>query len=115
MDAQMRIGDAERERTVAALQQYVSDGYLTLDEFSERSEAAYRARTRGELAVLTQDLAPDQRPPAPAPDRGGIWGRPSWTPVTIAVAATVGLAVLVGLVMVLMMLGAMGGMGGMMD
>lgn len=109
MDPQMRIGDAERERTVAALQQYVSDGYLTLDEFSERSAAAYRARTRGELTVLTQDLAPDHRPPASTPARGGMPGRISWTPVAIAVAAAVGLAVLVGVVMVLMMLGAMGG------
>jgi hypothetical protein len=37
MDTRMRVGDAEREQTVAALQQYVSDGYLTIDEFSERS------------------------------------------------------------------------------
>jgi hypothetical protein len=115
MDPQMRVGDAEREQAVAALQQYVSDGYLTLDEFSERSAAAYRARTRGELVGLTQDLAPrEHRPPAPNPAMGGALGRISWTPVAIAVAVAVGLVVLAGVAMVLMMLGVMGGMGGMM-
>lgn len=113
MDPQLRVGDAERERTVAALQQYVSDGYLTLDEFSERSAAAYQAKTRGELVVLTQDLAhSDQRPLAPIPARGGPLSRISWTPVAIAVAVVVGLVVLAGGLMVLIMLGTMGGMMG---
>ncbi|MGH3985684.1 MAG: DUF1707 SHOCT-like domain-containing protein [Pseudonocardiaceae bacterium] len=34
----------------ATLQQQVGTGWLTLDEFSERSAAAYRARTLGDLA-----------------------------------------------------------------
>lgn len=111
MDPQMRVGDAEREQTVAALQQYVSDGYLTLDEFSERSAAAYRATTHGELGILTQDLARGDQPP-PVLARGGPLGRISWTPVAVAVAVIVGIVVLAGVAMLLMMLGMMGGMMG---
>ena len=55
-DPSIRASDGERERVVAALQQHVGAGRLTLDEFSERSAAAYRARTTGDLAVLTGDL-----------------------------------------------------------
>jgi len=32
------------------------DGRLTVDEYDTRVTAAYEARTRGELAALTQDL-----------------------------------------------------------
>jgi hypothetical protein len=35
----------------------MGDGRLTADEFGERMEAALSARTLGELAVLTADLA----------------------------------------------------------
>lgn len=35
----------------------VSDGRLTLEEHSHRVERAYQARTLGELATLTRDLA----------------------------------------------------------
>ena len=40
----------------AALQRHVGAGRLTLDEFSERAEAAYRARTLGDLDTLLEDL-----------------------------------------------------------
>lgn len=52
----IRASDADRERVVATLQQHVGAGRLTLDEFSERSATAYRARTLGELDALTRDL-----------------------------------------------------------
>lgn len=56
MDAQVRASDADRERLVLGLQEQVGSGRLTLEEFSERAAAAYRARTFGELDVLTRDL-----------------------------------------------------------
>lgn len=40
----------------AALQRHVGAGRLTLDEFSERADAAYRAGTLGELDALLEDL-----------------------------------------------------------
>lgn len=52
----MRASDADRTRTVTALQQEVGSGRLTLEEFSERAATAYGARTVAELDALTRDL-----------------------------------------------------------
>jgi hypothetical protein len=53
----LRASDADRERVVAVLAEAAGDGRLTLDEHAERVERAYKARTLGELAGLTEDLA----------------------------------------------------------
>lgn len=52
----VRASDAERELTVERLSRAVGTGRLTVEEFDERSAKAYAARTRGELAALTEDL-----------------------------------------------------------
>jgi len=48
-DATRRVSDLEREAAVSALRDDLLAGRLTLDEFSERVESAYTARTGGEL------------------------------------------------------------------
>jgi hypothetical protein len=53
----LRASDADRERVIALLNEAAGDGRLTLGEHSERVEHAYAARTLGELAPLTADLA----------------------------------------------------------
>jgi hypothetical protein len=53
----LRASDDDRERVVEVLAVAVADGRLTLEEHSHRVERAYRARTLGELATLTRDLA----------------------------------------------------------
>ncbi len=53
----LRASDADRERVVAALAEAASDGRLTLDEHAHRVQRAYAARTLGDLARLTEDLA----------------------------------------------------------
>lgn len=78
-DPDLRASDADRERIVAALQREVGTGRLTLDEFSERSAAAYRACTLGELAGLTRDL------PRPAPTRS-LRGQRGRVPGLVALA-----------------------------
>lgn len=60
----LRASDADRDRVVAQLQHHVGAGRLTLDEFSHRAGAAYRARTLSELAELTRDLPTPVPPPA---------------------------------------------------
>jgi len=55
-DPRLRIGDVERERAVTALGEHFAAGRLTRDEFDERSEAAWAARTEAELAPLFTDL-----------------------------------------------------------
>ncbi|MFZ0164521.1 MAG: DUF1707 domain-containing protein, partial [Trebonia sp.] len=59
----LRASDTDRERVVAMLSEAHADGRLTREEHSERSEAALTARTLGDLARLTADLAvPDRQP-----------------------------------------------------
>ena len=53
----LRASDADRDRVLALLGEAVSDGRLTPEEHSERVQRAFSARTLGELAELTADLA----------------------------------------------------------
>jgi hypothetical protein len=55
-DPSMRVSDADREEAVIALREHLVAGRLTLEEFSERVEAALRASVSGELAQAQQDL-----------------------------------------------------------
>jgi hypothetical protein len=52
----LRVSDAEREHVVALLQNAVGRGMLDLTEFTERSDTALAARTRGELNAVLVDL-----------------------------------------------------------
>lgn len=52
----MRVSDADRERAVAALREHLLAGRLMFEEFTERVDAALRARVTGELARLQDDL-----------------------------------------------------------
>lgn len=62
--ADMRIGNAERERAIAQLGRHVGDGRLDLSEFDERSGRVSAARTRAELDAVQADL-----PRLPDPER----------------------------------------------
>src|SRR5215471_2576562 len=53
----LRASDADRDRVLAMLSEAMSDGRLTADEHAERVQRAIAARTLGELAELTADLA----------------------------------------------------------
>ncbi len=53
----LRASDADRDRVLALLSEAMSDGRLTAEEHSERIQRAFSARTLGELAELTADLA----------------------------------------------------------
>jgi hypothetical protein len=55
----VRASDRERDRTAALLSAHWSDGRLDLGELDRRTEAAYAATTRGELAALLDDLPAD--------------------------------------------------------
>jgi hypothetical protein len=54
-----RASDAERQTVVRRLERALREGRLTIVEFDERTQAAYAARTRGELEDLTEDLPRD--------------------------------------------------------
>jgi uncharacterized membrane protein len=76
---QLRIGDAEREAAVSALGEHYAAGRLTKEEYDERSESAWTARTSAELRLLFHDLPgltgshPAPAPVPAAPVRGGGW------------------------------------------
>lgn len=55
----IRASDDDRRRVVTALERHAADGRLRLDEFDERTTAALRAVTLGDLAALTRDLPAD--------------------------------------------------------
>lgn len=57
----MRASDAERERTIRALGERSAEGQLSFDTFIRRIDRALRARSRGELAELLDDLPPQGR------------------------------------------------------
>lgn len=58
----IRIGDRDREQVVDLLKRAWADGRLTMDEFNERTAAAWSARTRDDLDILVSDLPPGAPP-----------------------------------------------------
>jgi Domain of unknown function (DUF1707) len=55
-DRPIRASDQERESVVDVLRDAFTDGRLTLDEFEDRTSAAYAAKTWTDLRELTSDL-----------------------------------------------------------
>jgi hypothetical protein len=53
----LRASDADRDQVLALLSAAMGDGRLTPDEHADRVQRAFTARTLGELADLTADLA----------------------------------------------------------
>jgi uncharacterized protein DUF1707 len=103
----MRASDEDREKVVAALQEQVGLGRLTLAEFEERSTAAYAAVTVGDLRELTKDLpidvfprpTPTWQPQIPMPaappwTRGQLPARRGASPLLIAFGVFFGLIVI---------------------
>jgi hypothetical protein len=52
----IRASDRDRDAVVGALRDAYTEGRLSLEEFQERSTAAYAGRTWGDLRELTTDL-----------------------------------------------------------
>jgi Domain of unknown function (DUF1707) len=52
----MRASDEDRERLVAELNEHTVAGRLSTDDLEQRLQAAYSARTTGELEALRRDL-----------------------------------------------------------
>ncbi len=69
--SEQRIGTAERESALAALGEHFALGRLSKEEYDERSDAAWSARTASDLRPLFADL-PHGSPVVEAT------GGPSW-------------------------------------
>ncbi|MFD4554396.1 DUF1707 domain-containing protein [Streptomyces sp. NPDC058469] len=78
---ELRASDADRERVAEVLRDAVAEGRLDMEEFEERLEATYKARTYGELTPITRDLPAAGATPPPvnmvkeAVDSGSWAGR----------------------------------------
>ncbi|MEE1784081.1 DUF1707 domain-containing protein [Streptomyces sp. SP17BM10] len=80
-EADLRASDADRERVAELLRDAYAEGRLDVDEHAERIEAAYAAKTLGELAPLTRDLPSHrplsfEKPPLDAPARPSAPAQP---------------------------------------
>jgi hypothetical protein len=56
VNGELRVSDAEREQVVDRLRAAAGEGRLQVEELEQRIDAAYAARTRGDLATLERDL-----------------------------------------------------------
>jgi hypothetical protein len=104
----MRASDDDRDRAASMLREHHAAGRLTIEEFQERLDAAYQAKTLGDIDELMADLPgidlyhlPDEsmrrmaraaspKPPALASGQGrlspawrGAWA--SWASVSLVV------------------------------
>jgi hypothetical protein len=88
-DPNIRASDADRDRTVSLLREHHAAGRLTTEEFGERLDRAFTAKTVGDIDALLKDLPgidfyrlpdaaltryPRRRPPAvPRSGRSAPW------------------------------------------
>ncbi|WP_426244840.1 DUF1707 domain-containing protein [Nocardioides sp. LHG3406-4] len=95
----LRIGDAERERAAADLADHFAHGRLGNDEYDERLDAIWTARTAGDLAPIFEDL-PRLQPEPPRPSRPARsrvpWQRLRALPFLPVLAVLIVLTVLTG-------------------
>jgi uncharacterized protein DUF1707 len=80
----LRASDADREHVAERLRNAAGEGRLLAEELEDRLEAAFSARTYGELGAVVSDL------PREAPRSG----RPSRIPVRLRPATIVALVIL---------------------
>jgi hypothetical protein len=98
----MRASDRDRQQVVDRLRRALEDGRLTMDEYMDRMEAAYKAATYGDLVPLCADLpastpqtaAAATTPPAVLSQVGHLAGLPTalkigWTMWLTAVSVNV--------------------------
>lgn len=93
-DPRLRIADSDRERAMADLAMHYADGRLDHEEYDERLDAIWTARTRADLAVLFSDLPRPavSHPPARTPQQRG--GRRFRLPLLPVLALLIALSML---------------------
>ena len=77
-ELELRASDTDRERVADRLRTAAGHGRISMDELEERLDAAYAAKTYGELVPITADLPlEDARPdvgPPPVPSSALVVG-----------------------------------------
>ena len=67
--SRLRISDADRHRVAELLREAAGEGRLDMEELDQRLEAAYGAKTYGDLVPITADLPIGLQPQRPAAAR----------------------------------------------
>jgi hypothetical protein len=75
----IRASDADRDRVATTLREHCAQGRITMDELNERLEAAFAAKTLGQLQDITSDLPEEDlyELPVPAAQRAHEAGLPA--------------------------------------
>ena len=66
----LRVGDTDREAVADSLREHYAQGRLSLEEFNERLNATFQAKTQRDLDELIADLPHVRTPVAPLPVSG---------------------------------------------
>jgi len=66
----LRIGDRERDAVAAELREHYAHGRLTLEEFNQRLDAVFGAKTQADLSRITADLPHIRSGGSPLPSSG---------------------------------------------
>jgi Domain of unknown function (DUF1707) len=96
-ERRVRIGDAERDEVLNALQEHLAAGRLDVDEYEQRAERVVAARYAEDLAEALADLPPTQaeQQRRQADERRGADRPPHWQGrLPFPVPLMIGLAVL---------------------
>jgi hypothetical protein len=86
--ADMRVGDSERETTANRIREAHAEGRLDVEEFQQRLDGCYAAKTAGELRALVADLPGDRGDrqrfsPFAFAGRRGLFGWPAFPIIPI--------------------------------
>lgn len=71
---EVRASDEERDQVVNELRKHVEDGRITLEEFRQRLDEVYAAKTRRETGVARRELPKPVPMPTGSEKLGGIFG-----------------------------------------
>jgi len=78
----LRLSDADRDDAIVRLSEHYAAGRLDKDEFDERSDAVWSARTGADLDPIFADLGPTPAERERYRRHGiGPWGRRGWFPL----------------------------------
>ena len=95
----LRASDADRDATADRLRQHHTDGRLDQDEFQQRLDRCFAAKTIGELTELTRDLPDDTaRRRAGGRTGFGLLGCLRMIPILPIILAIIALHLIVGVV-----------------
>jgi hypothetical protein len=77
----LRLSDADREDAIPRLSEHYAAGRLDKDEFDERSDAVWTAKTGADLAPVFADLRTDDPARAARGPQFGPRSRRGWFPL----------------------------------